>query len=63
MVGDPVRLYKSVQPEAVTTGFIATHHRGAFGQAKALFGLGDFLQHAPLIARGDAPLAGFLTMP
>ena len=61
MVGDPLGLEKAVQPEAFTTGFITTHHRCAFGQTKAFFGLGHFLEHARLIARRDTPLTWLLT--
>jgi hypothetical protein len=57
-----LRLSKAMQPEAFTTRFIATHHRRGFRQTQASFGLGDFLEHARLVARSDAPFAWFLTM-
>jgi hypothetical protein len=62
MLGDPLGLQKAVEPEAFTTGFRTTHHRRGFRQTKASFGLVDFLEHARLVARGDAPFAWFLTM-
>jgi hypothetical protein len=63
MVDDPLCLQKAVQPEAFTTGFITTDHRCTFRQTKASFGLGDFLEQAPLVARCDSALTRILTRP
>ena len=74
MVGDPLCLQKPMQPEAFATRFIATDHRRRFGQTKARFGLGDFVEQRALghvrpwcarvafdHARGEAELPGFFT--
>ena len=58
MVGDPLRLQKAMQPEAFTPRFIATHHRCAFGETKAFFGLRHFLEQARLVTRCDNPAHG-----
>jgi hypothetical protein len=62
-VGDPLSLQKTVQPEALTTRFIATHHRRAFRKTKALFGTGNFLEQARLMTRCDRALTRLLTVP
>jgi hypothetical protein len=46
MIGDAWRLQKARPPKACTTCFIATDHRRGFRQAKASFGLGNFLAYA-----------------
>jgi hypothetical protein len=53
LMGDALRLQKAVQPKAGTTGCLATAHRRGFRQAKASFGLGNFLEHARLVVRCD----------
>jgi hypothetical protein len=63
VVGDPLRLQKTVQPETFPARFIATHHRRGVGEAKALFGLRDFLEQVRLVARVHTPLTWLLTMP
>ena len=62
MVGEPLGLQKAMQPEAFTPRFIATHHRRRFGQTKASFGLGHFLEQALLMPCCDGALAGLLAM-
>ena len=61
MVGDPVCLQQAMQPEAYTTSFITTDHQRGLRQTKALFGLGDFLEQARLVARCATPLTWLLT--
>src|SRR4030095_7469520 len=51
-----------MQPEAFTAGFIATHYRRSFGEAKALFGLRDCLEQARLVTGCDTPFARLLTV-
>src|SRR5262249_52239435 len=63
MVGDALRVQKAMEPEAVTTGFLATDDRCACRQTKASFGLSDFLEQARLVARGDSALTRLLTRP
>jgi hypothetical protein len=62
MVGEPRRWQKAMQPEAFTTGFVATDYRRACRENKASFGLGHFLEHARLMARCDRALARLLPM-
>jgi hypothetical protein len=62
-VREPLRLPKTVQPATFPARFIATHHWRGVGEAKALFGLGDFLKEARLVTRCDTPLTWLLTMP
>jgi hypothetical protein len=53
---------RGAAPETFPARFIATHYRRGGGGAKALFGLGYFLELAHLVARCDMPLTWFLTM-
>src|SRR5262247_2893089 len=52
-----------MQPEAFSPRFLTTHHRCGFRQTKASFGLGDFLQQAPLVKRCNSTFTRLLTMP
>jgi hypothetical protein len=63
LVGDPMRLQKSVQPEPFATCSIATDYGGRFRQTQAAFGLGDFVEHTFLMSRGHGALARLLPMP
>src|SRR5215475_2699713 len=62
MVRDPVLLQKPMQPEAVATRFIATHHGSAFWQTHAVFGRGDVVEHMLLLPCGHSTLTRLLTM-
>jgi hypothetical protein len=62
MVGDPVRQQKPMQPKPFSPRFIATDHGCCLRQAKAAFGLGDFVEHTFLIPRGHGALARLLPM-
>jgi hypothetical protein len=62
-VGAPWRVQKPRQPAAFSPGFVATHHRRGVRQTKTLFGLGDFLEHARLVTRGDRALTRLLPTP
>jgi hypothetical protein len=55
-------LQKAMEPEAFTTGFVATDHRRDFRETKASFGLGYFVEHARLVTRCDTPLTWLVTV-
>jgi hypothetical protein len=50
-VVDTLRKKPAVQPEAVAARFVATAHHSIAHQTTARLGLGDRVQHRPLIAR------------
>src|SRR5215813_12237466 len=50
-------------PEAFSPRFRTTHHRRGVRQPKASFGLGDFLQQAPLVTCCNSTLTRLLTRP
>jgi hypothetical protein len=62
MVAEPLCLQKAMQPEALSSRFVTTHHRRAVRQAKSCFGVGDFVEHALLITGRERPFTRFLTM-
>src|ERR671916_1242498 len=50
-----------MQPESFSPCFIATDYGRHFWQAKAVFGLGNFVEHTLWITRSHVALARFLT--
>jgi hypothetical protein len=62
MAGDALRLQIVMPPEIFTPRFIATHHRCAFGETTAFFGLRRFLEYACLVTRCETPLTWLLTV-
>src|SRR5688572_3622374 len=51
-----------MQPEALSTRFIATDHGDRFRKTQAVFGLGDFVEHALVVPCGHRALTWLLTM-
>ena len=59
---DPLGHQKAVQPEAVSTGFVAAHHPRLRLQAELRLGPLDLAHQRLLIARGDLPTQGLLAV-
>ena len=62
-VGEPLRRQKPGQPATFPARCRATHHWRGVGEAQALCGLRDFVEHVRLVARVQTPLTWLLTMP
>src|SRR5262249_23022824 len=59
-VVDAIRVEVSVQPEAITSSFVTTAHRGVRREMEALFGFGDLILQPRQIAGGHGAQPGLL---